>query len=272
MVRARSWCFTINNPTEEDKPLTWECKFLIFQLEKGDAGTTHYQGYVQFANPKTLAGVRGHNGRAHWEVAKGNADQNIAYCTKPEGREDGPWEKGTRPAQGKRSDLDDIADACRERKSLKEIAGDHPGSFIRYNKGICALRGLYAEPRTEKTKVLWFWGDTGTGKSKAASEIEGDLYWKDMSNGKWWDGYEQQDVVIFDDMRKDTFKFHELLRLFDRYPLRVETKGGSTQFNSKTIVVTSCHRWDKMWEHQSDECMAQLERRITETRHFNAGL
>jgi len=73
-----------------------------------------------------------------------------------------------------------------------------------------------------------------------------------MSNGQWWDGYEQQECVVFDDMRKDTFKFHELLRLFDRYPLRIQVKGGYREFNSKKSLLlvvqhqTICMQHDVM--------------------------
>jgi len=31
--------------------------------------------------------------------------------------------------------------------------------------------------------------------------------------------YEQQECVVFDDMRKDTFKFHELLRFVRPLPV-----------------------------------------------------
>lgn len=90
-----------------------------------------------------------------------------------------------------------------------------------------------------------------------------------MSSGQWWDGYAQQDCVVFDDMRKDTFKFHELLRLFDRYPLRIQVKGGYREFNSKKIIVTSCDPPDNMYCTRCDEDMQQLLRRIEVIEHFS---
>lgn len=269
MSRSRRFCFTLNNPTDSDKPLEWECKFVIFQEESGDAGTTHYQGFVIWEHPKSLAGCKKVNGRAHWEACKGSPDANIAYCTKESTRVAGPWEKGTRPAQGKRSDLEDIAKLVSEGAGIKRIAEEHPGSFIRYHRGIERLRGLFTKPRSEAPDVLWFYGATGTGKSRKAAEIGGDsIYWKDMSDGKWWDGYEQQDVVVFDDMRKDTFKFHELLKLFDRYPHKIQTKGGYTELNSKTIIVTTAFHWRELYDGRED--IGQLERRIKKTTHFAA--
>lgn len=51
--RFRNWMFTINNPAEDvDDPVTWEGKyaisFCIWQKEKGDSGTVHYQGTLPF--------------------------------------------------------------------------------------------------------------------------------------------------------------------------------------------------------------------------------
>lgn len=39
---------------------------MVLQLEKGEEGTPHFQGYVVFKQQKTLGGVRLVNGQAHW--------------------------------------------------------------------------------------------------------------------------------------------------------------------------------------------------------------
>jgi RNA helicase len=83
-----------------------------------------------------------------------------------------------------------------------------------------------------------------TGESREAAELAPDAYYK-MDSNHWWDGYEGEDDVIIDDFRADLCPFHELLRLFDRYPHRVQFKGGSREFNSKRIFVTcNKHPWE----------------------------
>ena len=62
--------------------------------------------------------------------------------------------------------------------------------------------------------------------------------------------------------------FSELLRILDRYPHRVEVKGGSVQFNSSLIIITSPKSPQETWDGRSAEDIAQLTRRITEIRHF----
>jgi len=89
-----------------------------------------------------------------------------------------------------------------------------------------------------------------------------------MGGNKWWDGYDGDQDVIIDDYRRDLCPFHELLRLFDRYPMKVECKGYSTQFLAKRIFVTCPQRPELIWEGRGAEDLKQLTRRITEIRYF----
>lgn len=100
--RARSWCFTLNNPPGAE-PFAYDAavmKYLIYQLEVAPTtATPHFQGYVVFQNPKSLVGVRALAPTAHWAIANGSADSNIVYCSK-EPRAAPTVEHGQRPAQG----------------------------------------------------------------------------------------------------------------------------------------------------------------------------
>ena len=118
--------------------------------------------------------------------------------------------------------------------------------------------------------MYWFYGPTGSGKSRCAEEMFPNAYWA-MSTGKWWEGYDGQEVVIINDYRKDFCKFHELLNLLDRYPYRVECKGGSRQFTSKTIVITTPLSPEETWENRTSEDLGQLLRRIDNILFFGNG-
>ena len=87
--KARGWCFTINNPTRKNlfpHGLTSEIKYIVYQLEQGEQGTVHLQGYIQFNSPRTLKWIKSlkvlyiNDGeelvfeRAHLEASKGNAE------------------------------------------------------------------------------------------------------------------------------------------------------------------------------------------------------
>lgn len=275
--KSRAVCFTLNNYSEEDvtrlESSARQFTYLVFQRERGtEGGTPHLQGFAHAPNPRALSGwKRVIGGRAHIEVARGSAEQNREYCTKEETREPGtiPFEYGTLPAQGARSDLAHIQRRIAEGASLQAIAEESPGDFIRYHRGIQAVQQLYAQPRRWKSTVFWFYGPTGTGKSRAADERFPTAYWK-MGSSKWWDGYNGEPDVIIDDYRRDLCTFAELLRLFDRYPMRVEYKGGTAQFAARNIVVTTPRSPRETWEGRTEEDLQQLLRRIDEIHYFPA--
>lgn len=278
--RARGYCITVNNPSDEeyDDLLSWvrsgvsctpvEITYAIVGKEVGVEGTPHIQGYLYFKNAKTWSAVKKYPPlrRAHLEVAKGDPTSNQKYCSK----EGNFVEEGSLPEKGKRSDLDVVAEMISEGSSMSDVAKSHPVQFIKYSKGIMALKSLMHQPRKEKTVVHWYYGPTGTGKSHRAREVAtaaGSWYYKDPTT-KWWDGYDQQQVVIVEDYRRDFCTFASLLRLLDEYELKVEYKGGYVDFNSKIIIFTTPKSPRDTWENQTQEQLSQLLRRIEFVEHF----
>jgi hypothetical protein len=203
---------------------------------------------------------------------RGTIQQAIDYCQKEETRDPnagfGFVEFGQRPdgpGQGSRTDLDAIGKRLREGESVKSIAEHFPGDFIRYHRGFLAYKALFSEPRSQKTKVVWLYGATGGGKSHAARlEAGPHAYWKNMDASKYWCGFDGTSNVVLDDYRCNFSTFSFLLRLFDEYPLQLEVKNGSVEFNAPCIWVTAPKRPEQMWSTRED--IQQLLRRIEEIR------
>ena len=88
---------------------------------------------------------------------------------------------------------------------------------------------------------------------------------------RWFDGYDAHRFVIFDDFRDSQCEFSFLLRLLDRYPLRVEIKGGTRQWKPHTIVITSPmppeETYQTMQQNDRYDKIQQLIRRIDITEH-----
>jgi len=241
-------------------------KFLIYGREiSPSTGTPHLQGYIEFDSQKTLTAVKSLlKGNPHLEEARGNAEQNIAYCSKEDPE---PYRWGEPGAQGRRNDIAGFVDAVKEGKTFLELLDSHPEECVKYHGAFDKIRFAAEAPRSWKMEVLWYYGPTGTGKSWSAMNLAGeDVYRK--APGKWWDGYEGQHTVVLDEFRGDWFPFYHLLLLLDEYPLTVEVKGGSRKFNSHRIIITCPTRWDELFRGQTEEKLNQLERRITETRFF----
>ena len=91
--------------------------------------------------------------------------------------------------------------------------------------------------------MLRVYGRTGCGKSRAARDLSEQFYenagmcYERTGVSKWWDGYENERMVIWDEIESN-YNFEQLLGLLDRYPMRVESKGGHIEFNSKMINIT----------------------------------
>lgn len=146
MSRARRWCFTLNNPTDDEVQAICDygqlpsVEYLVFGREVAPStGTPHLQGYVCFRSQLRLSAVkREFNGRAHYQVSRGSPEENRAYCTK-EDREHF-IEYGVLPqAQGHRSELTSarewILEYVNDNKHIptdRELATAHPGPFLRY--------------------------------------------------------------------------------------------------------------------------------------------
>lgn len=274
------WCFTLNNPTEEDaeryKAFAEHAnvRYLCYGREHWHdvAKTPHYQGYLELYRPQRFSWIKKRLPKAHW------TDQHrYKYSTRTQARNycfkecKDPVEYGVfKKQQGKRNDLDRIKAKIAEGATNLDIANAHFGTWCRYNKAFDRYRLLKTKyDRTIKT-VYWFWGPSGAGKSTAIDElVPRETYWKTGSS-KWFDGYDGEKAVVFDDFRGSNasgdISFSYLLRLLDRFPVMVEVKGGTMSWLPDTIVISApCHPRDC---YDVDEDMYQLVRRCTEIREF----
>jgi len=261
MSRSRGYVFTLNNWTEEEAEHLRQCgsKYLIFGKEVGENGTPHLQGYVYWANKKSLKQMKKLNGRAHWEQQRGTAQQAIEYCKK-----DGEFEEhGVSP---------------------EKIGGDTLKEKIKKNKRLLQQTvresvdngdiGLLQLPQLKKAKLIydqdsgsyqaedvrgeWYWGPPGTGKSRKARDDNPGAYIK--AQNKWWDGYTGEKAVILDDL--DTNVLGHYLKIWaDRYACTGEVKGGTVNLQHDKILVTSNYHPEKLWEEDQVMCEA-IKRRF----------
>lgn len=270
MSRKRNWVFTINNYTEQDIEACDKvnCTYIVYGKEIGAEGTPHLQGYVEFENAKTLKSVvKNLGGRCHVEARKGTAKQAAVYCKK-----DGDFqERGEITNQGARTDLDEIAELVKAR-GVEGVVEEMPSAIIKYAKGIERLSELIQVPRSTKPKVVWLWGKSGVGKSRIAFDANRQSIYS-WNQTKWWNGYRQQSRLVIDDFTHNTendAEFRYLLKLLDRYPMQVETKGGMVHLNSAEIYIT-CEFPPSHFYDEGTNKLNQLLRRIDEVCEIELG-
>lgn len=147
---------------------------------------------------------------------------------------------------------------------------DHPAYCAQFSKWIDRQHAVLSPQRDFAPLVYWFYGDAGSGKSRIASAICTSTYYK-APDTRWFDGYDQQVVTVFNDFRKSTFTFSYLLDLLDRYPMHVEVKGAVVSMMSRCFIFTSSKSHEELWSEiagQQNENLYQLTRRITKEVRF----
>jgi len=263
-LRARNFCVTLNNYTEEEENIFNElkCKYIIIGKEVGENGTPHLQGYIEFKDPLTLSALKKRIGkRSHIEPRRGTAEQASDYCKK-----DGNFfEKGTMSKQGQRQDLIDLKEQILSGSmTVDDITLNDPIKYHQYGRTINKLEDLKMRKifRTEMTIGIWYFGETGAGKShKALHNYHPDTHYIYPNDNGWWDGYKQQHTVVFNDFRGE-ITFNKLLQLVDKWPMFVKRRNREPiPFTSKKVIITSS--LDPYIIYQDvNEDMKQLKRRF----------
>ena len=268
MSTHRDWLFTINNPTEEDLPDTkWnpdKMSLLVYQKEQGTNGTPHFQGLICLRRQQRISYMKKLLPRAHWEARRGTRQQAYEYVTKQDTRIEEPVVFGEYIESGHRTDIEEVMDMVKQGSTEEAIAEHNPRFWFKNYRAVARYRMLKMKSTFRDVAVYWVWGGTGTGKSRWVYEHFPDAYWKPPETC-WFDGYDGEQVIVLDDYRKNWFTFSYMLRLLDKYPMQVQTKGGSQPLLATTFVITSPEPPEQVYITRED--VQQLLRRVTYTYH-----
>jgi hypothetical protein len=253
MSRFRNFVFTLNNytPLEEEYLSSLDCKYIKYGREVGAQGTPHLQGMIMFQLQLTESAARKRLPRAHVEVLR-----SLEGSEKYTGKDGDVYERGVPPLlqAGK-------GEAEQERWRSIRLAAEEGRvedipDVVRF-KNYKAVEHFKSEGlkkrKLDDTEVrhLWYYGASGTGKSRKAREDHPEAYLK-MCN-KWWDGYEEEETVLLEDFdKKHDVLCHHLKIWGDRYPFLCEYKGGAKKIRPKLVIVTSNYHPRDIWTDPAD--------------------
>lgn len=244
--------------------------YIAYGLEEcPETGREHHQAFfytkiqrgTKKCSLKRLGGMWGPK-HSYIRMMRGNFAQNKAYCSKA----DQYTEVGVKPEMGRRVDLDEVKDQILAGEcTVQDILVSDPMQYHMYGRTMEKLQDI-ANTRVTRswmTRGYWLYGDAGAGKSHAAHvEFNADTHYRFPNDGKWWDNYNGQEIVIFDDFRPDQVKFAYLLQLIDKYPMVVPRRGAApAPFLAKTVIIT-CTRKPRDAYEDIGEDMGQLLRRL----------
>ena len=258
--QSRKWLLTINNPL--DKGLTHDVltstldgmKSVIYWClsdETGAEGTFHTHIFLYSSGGIRFSTIINHFPGAHCDMAKGTCAQNRDYVFK-----EGKWadsekectndkeshmEHGDLPVerQGKRNDLDDLYDMILSGMSTFEIIQDNPSYMLNVDK-IDRVRQIIMDD-TNKNKwrdlsVTYVYGSTGSGKTRGIMEKYGyDSVYRVTDYDHPFDGYKNQDVIMFEEFRS-SLKIMDMLKYLDGYPLELPAR-----YNNRVACFTKVY-------------------------------
>jgi hypothetical protein len=222
--------------------------------EFGKNGTPHLQGCAELNKQMRFKAIKREiSNEMHFKRRFGSQKEAIDCC-----KNDGSFvEVGSR-----RTDLRKIQELIKTGVSQRELheTYDITASQLRV---IDKCYTLFTPQRNQKTEVSWIYGLTGIGNSELAKKLGGpNCYWKE-NDTKWWDGYDNEEVVIIDEFRPTKyFSIKKLLGLFDKFPMKIEYKSGTKEFVSKKIIITTPKPPNRTFDNEEREDIQQLIRRI----------
>ena len=270
--KGKNFMFTLNEVEHWDELRDYVSKHPQFQygiatLEKAPTtGHKHIHCYVQFKQQTKVSKEKTANCRI--DPCKGSAQQNINYIKKvddPDKRGDIIWEEGSPIHKG--------GPTIKELKEMpKEERDNLPGLYFNIVNKLNQedAKMLKGSEMFKETKVYWYWGESGLGKTKRAYEEIGERTFNEVKfDGNFWHGASENcNIALYDDFRDGDMKPRELINFIDYNKHIMNVKGGSIRNQYTEIYITSIQSPEEIYKNVGEEPRKQWLRRITEILHF----
>lgn len=214
--------------------------YVVGQLECGELTEgLHIQAYANYSQKKSFMGLKKWDTKMHIEICR-NAEKSERYCFKEKSRVEGPLTFGIKPVR--RNNKDDWEEVLVNAKTgqLDSI----PASILVQHYGNISKisRDNMKAVQCSHLRGIFIWGLAGCGKSTMARSLfpeYGEVYEK--QHNKWWDGYKDEKVVVWDDIcpEEAVLSRANLRRYCDRTAICGETKGSGVPLNYEFFIMTS---------------------------------
>ena len=297
-TQSRKWQITINNPVDKGythdriKEIVGSMKSVIYWCmadEIGENQTFHTHVYLQGRGGIRFSSLKNKFEGAHFEMAKGNAQQNMEYVSKT-----GKWandkksetsvagtfeEFGEMPVerQGRRNDLDDLYGMIKDGYSDYEILEVMPEAMLNLDR-VEQVRQVFRQEQCKnefrQLDVTYMYGDTGSGKTRSVIEQYGyGNVFRVTDYMHPFDSYKGQDVIVFEEFRSN-FQIGALLNYLDGYPLELPCRyANKYACYTKVYIISNIalnQQYTNLQREQWETWLAFL-RRINRVRCFMDG-
>lgn len=234
--KSRSWILTqsAEKVTFEELQQALEGYIYIGQLEQGkeggEQGYKHYQIYIENPTPIRFNTLKNKLFNAHIEPRNGTRRQAYDYVTKSETKIGETFGNGVislTEESGRRNDFEAIIMLLEEGATLQEVRNQFPTQYLMYRNRIeTYLSDIMKERLRGKRRdinVTYIYGKTGSGKTSFVLDKYGDenvyimsQYPSGYNDMEKFDGYNGEDVILFDEFRS-SIPLSRFLRYIDRF-------------------------------------------------------
>ena len=299
--QSRKYILTINDPREHgfdhdlviDRMHLFHPRYFCLADEIATTGTYHTHAFLLGYSPIRFSTVKRRFPTAHIETAHGSAKENRDYV-----RKEGKWaetakaetsvegtffEFGELPTEAEETapKMHQLVQDVTDGRTTVEIIKSNP-SFAFKGKDIDALRETLTSERfkTENrdVKVHYFYGDTGTGKTRGIFErhsAEDVCRVTDYGRktGLRFDAYHGQDVLVFEEFHSQV-PIDAMLNYLDVYPLMLPARYNDRVACYTTVYITSnlplTQQYTDIQRYKPETWKAFL-RRISEVKEYHKG-
>lgn len=254
------WMWIVSNPTiaqteELELYIKEHCRGGGWGLELcPQTQTAHLQGWM-WLKKKVRCRTLNESVSAHLQLKPmdSNWKEVRKYCEKDH-TDIFYWNDGSLPDKGKptaRADYARMATLVVDGNTPRQIAKLDPVGYMKAHMAIEALYEALRYGRQQEYQdqnifghaknVIFIHGPSGTGKSRLARQLaEGFSSYDHAHDHDWFDAYENQPVVLLEEVDSMGLTDQLLLRLLDRYPTSVSRRGKSPMmWVPHTIIMTS---------------------------------
>lgn len=150
-----------------------------------------------------------------------------------------------------------------------EIFATHKTKIL---NGLEFYRRKIMTNKDRNIQVMIYSGDTGTYKTTYAKQYAKNtnksICISSSSNDPMQD-YKGEDILVLDDIRDTTFKFHDLLKVLDNHTKStIVSRYNNKAFIGDTIIITTSQHLNEWYFNETKEDKEQLYRRIPVQMQF----
>lgn len=260
--RARKWFFTLKGDETLQERIEWEFRNYTYvcQLEQGDGGFVHWQGFINNEQPISFDTLKRKFRQIHLESVRGSDIQAYRYVTKLETAlgfnqagervlvadnpqavkitcSSGDW-RGFEALKDTRLDMKPhthIHVLLKQGMTAEEIIDQYPDYTLRYAAIREAEKGLERKRKAQENKlkkrwetekrlgieVFYIYGAAGAGKTRHVVDTEGiGRVYMVTDYRHPFDNYNGEDVLSLEEYYGQ-IQTDYLLKLLDIYPVQL---------------------------------------------------